>query len=185
MTEGDDELRDPIVVRALRRIGAHPDRAAVCPRCGHREVAEGSDWCQPCAAEERKASKLDWYHRQGNYRELRIDHGPREAAARWIAHQLRRGALEVTQIRDDAVRAGIAPKTLRRAREKLQASGRLVVEREGLAKGAARWRLTTTAERRPDAQVGKRSPGRRADSAQGEGGLAAPDHDDTDEEPTP
>lgn len=149
MTETDDEqLQDPVVLRALRRIGALDDRrASLCPRCGRREVADDGDWCQPCQTDERRAGKRSWWSRQGDYRELRLDHGPREAAARWIAHQLRRGALEVSEITEAATRAGISKITLRRAREQLQRRGRLVIERGGLPPGRVRWRLTTAEER--------------------------------------
>lgn len=147
--ETDDPLQDPVVLGALRRIGAQAgDDRPLCPGCSRRHLDDDRDLCDECRAQQRNRSRLDWYHRQGNYRELRLDHGPREAAARWIAHQLRRGALEVAEIRDEATRAGISSMTLRRAREQLQRRGRLVIERAGLPPGRVRWRLTTTDERK-------------------------------------
>lgn len=166
----DDQLQDPVVLGALRRLARAGDsRRELCPGCGRRHLERDQELCDDCRTQQRKRGKADWKARQGDYRLLRLDHGPRDAAARWIAEQLRRGPLEVAEIRDAAARAGIATKTLRRAREQLQASGRLVVERHGLPPGRVRWRLTSTAERRTNAHEGIGSEPDRADSARDDG----------------
>lgn len=186
MTDTDDEqLQDPVVLEALRRIGAREAAPVLCPSCSRRHLEDDQEVCGPCGEQRRRQSKAAWWARQGDYRELRIDHGPREAAARWIAHQLRRGPVTSAEIRHAAVSAGIPRRTLQRARERLQRQGRLVVERAGLPRGASQWRLTSTSERRPDSQVARRSTGRRANSARPSGRLAAPDDQTTDQEPRP
>jgi hypothetical protein len=145
----DDPFSDPAVIEALKRIGSKTATAALCPGCVRRDLPDGADWCEVCAKERRLTSKRDWWARQGDYRWLLSQgHRPREAAARWLAHRLRKGPVPAADVRQDASRQGIAPKTLRRAREQLQAESRLVVDRGGrLGRGRSQWRSTATAER--------------------------------------
>lgn len=146
-----DVLSDPDVIAALKVLGRRAT-AELCPDCARRDVPDGHDVCAPCAEERATARKQAWWDRQGDYRGL-LASGlqPVEAAERWLAHhlRLRRGGRRSSDVRDAAVSVGIAPRTLRRARARLQEDGRVVVERHGRPRGSATtWRMTSVDERR-------------------------------------
>lgn len=142
----DDELQDPDVIAALRRIGARADDPVLCPSCARRYVpSDQDDVCGPCADEQRRTSKREWWRRQGDYGALLADgHRPVEAARRWLAHRLRKGPVASADMVAEATRAGIAERTLHRARHHLEQEGRLAIEQHGRR---TTWRLTTRAER--------------------------------------
>lgn len=148
-TTEPDPLEDPLALAGLRALARNARTTrTLCPGCSRRELDDDADLCTPCTDERSRARKRDWWHEQGDYRAL-LARGlrPADAARRWLAHRLRKGPVDVATIRADADAAGIAPRTLQRARERLRDTGRLTVERAGLERGQARWRLTTTEER--------------------------------------
>lgn len=112
--------------RALQIIAAgSPADRRLCPSCGRRWIDTRDDRCRPCdddARERELAAKREWWNRRGARQATKL-----ERAKTWLSSQLRRGPVDSRVIRERADKAGIAPKTLRRARTELNVD----IERRG------------------------------------------------------
>jgi hypothetical protein len=127
MTDRDELLKRDHVREALELIGATARGRRPCPSCGHRLIDPHDDRCRPCGEEHAlrvKETRDDWWARKGARNATKL-----ERAKSWLRVQLRRGPVDSRTITDRAAKAGIQPRTLRRAREQLGVD----VERRGAA----------------------------------------------------
>ena len=161
MTDQLDRLLDDPAVREAFAKLAGTNTQEICPECCKVELEPGRSFCDDCAKDRHRESKNDWHHRQTDYGALVANLGGKarlvHAAKRWIKGQLRKGPLDARELNRRAAEAGISTKTLKRARAELSSSHHILLEREGLARGATQWRLTRPTERASLGQLAQRS----------------------------